>query len=291
MSKAKKQHFVPQFYLKNFTDSNHRIYAFDLVNGKSFSTSTWNIAHQDNYYDNESLDQFTGVEQVVEKALSGSESRAAEVLRKLITLLKANDLNSFTKSDYVELADHILTQHKRTPEHRILTTQRLEKERQLRSKGASDEVIKELALEAEKYDPQFQQIYGLLSSQVLRDIEGLCDQYWVFWSNKTRGNFYTSDHPVVGNIDTEERFEIYFPITPKFSLSIRVKDHFPHDVLMHQKINEVLDPEYIEYYNKVILINCSRQVYSEEDDFQLAERIVKENPSLRDPNRKRITHM
>jgi|GEM_PF-6523850 len=290
MTKVKKQHFVPQFYLKNFTDSRHRIYAFDIINGASFITSTENIAHQKYFYDYEPLDQFTGVEQVVEKALAGSESKAAEVLRKLRARLEANDLNSFTKSDYRELADHILTQHKRTLEHRILTTQLVEKAKVLKAKEASDEVIKQLNHEAETYDPQFQQIYGLLSSQVLNDIEGLSDQYWIFWSNKTQHNFYTSDHPVVGHFDTDERFEIYFPITPKFSVSILVKDHFPHVAFRHLKINELRDPEPVEFYNKVILMNCSRQVYSAENDFGLAEKIIKETPSLRDPNRRRIAH-
>jgi hypothetical protein len=209
----------------------------------------------------------------------------------IFTALEANDLDAFTESDYRELADHILTQHKRTPEHRILTTQLVEKAKTLRAKGASDEVIKQLKLEAETYDPQVQQIYGLLSSQVLNDIEGLCDQHWVFWSNKTQHNFYTSDHPVVGYFDTDERFEIYFPITPKFSVSIFVKDHFPHFTFKHQKINELRHPEPVKFYNKVILMNCSRQVYSAENDFRLAMKIVRETPSLRDPNRQRIARL
>ncbi|GHN02516.1 hypothetical protein WSM22_40050 [Cytophagales bacterium WSM2-2] len=290
MSKVKKQHFVPQFYLKNFTDSQHRIYALDVVNGKSFGTSVKNIAHDVYFYDYEPFDRFIGVEQAVEKALAGSESKAAEILRKLKAQLEANDLSEFTKSDYRELADHILTQHKRTPQNRILTTQLLEKVRQSRTKGASDEV-KQLDLEAESYDPQFQQIYGILSSQVLHDIEGLCDQYWVFWKNKTQHSFYTSDHPVVGHYDTDERFEIYFPITPKFSVSILLKDHFPHMSFRHQRINELGDPEYVKFLNTVIVTNCGRQVYSAENDFRLAEKIVEENSSLRDPNRKRIAPM
>ena len=127
-----------------------------------------------------------------------------------------------------------------------------------------------------------------MDSQVLHDIEGLCNQYWVFWSNKTQHNFYTSDHPVVGHFDTDERFEIYFPITPTFSVSILVKDHFPHFAFRHQRINELRDPELVKFYNKVMLMNCSRQVYSAENDFRLAMKIVKETPSLRDPNRRRI---
>jgi len=81
-------------------------------------------------------------------------------------------------------------------------------------------LLKNKALTTEKYESQFQQVYGLLNSGVLRDIEDLCDRYWIFWSNKTKHNFYTSDHPVIGYLHTEKAYEIYFPTTPRYSVSI-----------------------------------------------------------------------
>jgi len=147
------------------------------------------------------------------------------------------------------------------------------------------------ALVSEKYDPQFQQVYGLLNSEVLRDIEDLCERYWIFWSNKTKHNFYSSDHPVVGYLHTETAYEIYFPITPRYSVSIFVKDYFCHLAVQHQKIIELRDPENVKFYNIRMLEQCNRQIYSAENDFRFAKKIVKETPSLRDPTRKRIAHM
>jgi hypothetical protein len=295
MSKVKKQHFVPQFYLENFTDSRNNIYAFDIIECRSFTTTKENIAHQKYFYDYEPLDQFMGREQTIEKALAKSEAESAKVLRKLVAGLKANDVSALTKDDYGQLADYIITQQKRTPENRIKGTQlAIEMERQLRAKGASDDFIKESGLEADKYDPQFQQIYGLLNSGVLRDIEDLCDRYWIFWSNKTKHNFYTSDHPVAGNLHTDkdwQGYEIYFPITPRYGVSIFPKSKFHHVAGKHQKVVELEDPENVKFYNGLVLTQCNRQIYNAENDFRLAKKIIKEKPALSDPNRQRIARM
>src|SRR6188768_3966020 len=292
MSKVKNQHFVSRFYLENFTDSKNRIYAFDIIKGKSFITSTENIANQKYFYDYEPLDQFIGREQAIEKALANSEAEQSVVFRKLVAGLKANDVSVLTKEDYWRLADYIVTQQLRTPETRIKGIQMAkEAERQLRAKGASDDFIKEQGLEADRYDPQFQQVYGLLHSSALRVIEDLCNRYWVFWSNKTKHNFYTSDHPVVGYLHNEIAFEIYFPITPKHSVSLFIKDQFPNFVANHQKVNELLDSENVKFYNSLILAQCNRQIYNAENDFRLAKKIVEETPSLRDPNRQRYAQM
>lgn len=292
MSKVKNQHFVSRFYLENFTDSKSSIYAFDIIKGESFSTSTENIANQKYFYDYEPLDQFVGREQTIEKALANSEAEQAIVFRKLVTGLKANDVSSLTKEDYRKLADYIVTQQLRTPETRIKGFQMAkEAERQLRAKGASEEFIREKGLEADKFDPQFQQVYGLLHSGALGIIEDLCERYWLFWSNKTKHNFYTSDHPVIGYLHDDIAFEIYFPITPRYSVSIFIKDQFPHLSTNHQKINELRDPENVKFYNLRILEQCNRQVYNSENDFRLAKKIVEENPSLSDPNRQRIAQM
>lgn len=295
MSKVKKQHFVPRFYLENFTDSKNNIYAFDIIKGESFATTTDNIAHKKFFYDYEPFDKFVGRDQVIEKALAKFEAESAVILRKLVAGLKANDISEFASDDYKQLADYIITQQKRTPENRIKGIQlAIETERQLRAKGASDEFIKEAGFEADKYDPRFQQIYGLLNSGALHDIEDLCDRYWVFWSNMTKHNFYTSDHPVIGHLHTDrdwQGYEIYFPITPKYSVSILIKSQFHHATANHRKIVTLEDPEHVKFYNSLVLTRCSRQIYSAENDFRLAKKIVKETPSLTDPNRQRIARM
>ena len=96
---------------------------------------------------------------------------------------------------------------------------------------------------------------------------------------------------IVGYLHTEKAYEIYFPLTPRYSVSILVKDHFPLMADKHQKISELRDPEYVKFYNIRMLEQCNRQIYNAENDFRLAKKIVKETPSLSDPNRQRIARM
>jgi hypothetical protein len=134
----------------------------------------------------------------------------------------------------------------------------------------------------------------LLNSDVLRQIDELCDRYWIFWSNKTKHYFYTSDNPVVGHSHTDidwNAYEIYFPITPRYSVSIFAKDKLPHLAPKHQKIDEVQNPDNVKFWNSLILTHCNRQIYSADNDFRLAKKIIKETPSLSDPNRQRIARM
>jgi hypothetical protein len=288
MSKAKKQHFVPQFYLENFTDSRNNIYAFDTIKCESFTTTTQGIAHKRCFYDYEPLDEFLGMDQALEKALAKFEAESARVLKKLITRLKADDIRELTRNEYLQLSDYILTQQKRTPEYRIKGVHAaIEIERQLRSKGVSDTLIEQLNLQADKYDAKFQQIYGLLNSEIERQVGDLCDRYWIFWSNETKHNFYTSDNPVVGHLHTNidsNAYEMYLAITPRYSVSIFIKEAFPHLADKHQKVIQLHDPENVKFYNSLIVTHCNRQIYNAENDFRLAGKIVKEVPSLRDPN-------
>jgi hypothetical protein len=107
----------------------------------------------------------------------------------------------------------------------------------------------------------------------------------------SKHNFYTSDHPVAFYWHTDTALEVYFPITPKYSVSIFTKDQFFSLAKSHQKIIELRDPENVKFYNIRMLEQCNRQIYNAENDFRLAEKVIEENPTLKDPNRKRVADM
>jgi hypothetical protein len=52
--KVKLQHYVPQFYLKNFASKNKKTYSincFDKINEKQFTSNVTNIACESYFYD------------------------------------------------------------------------------------------------------------------------------------------------------------------------------------------------------------------------------------------------
>ncbi len=291
MSKVKKQHFVPRFYLKNFVNQNGKIFAFDITKGNSFGTSIENIAHRKFFYDFDSTKDFGG-DQIIEKALAKFEGQSAQIFRKLIGYLEKGDLSEFTTKDRLTLAEYIIIQQARTLESRV-TGQHFaqELERQLISKGGTKEFILASGLEASKFDAKAQQLFGLMTPPLMRDVEDLSNRIWVFWDNKTKNKFLSSDHPVVG-YNHEDRsysaYELYFPLSPRFGLSILIEDEFKDWIEKDNTIVIIDDPEFIKFYNSLILVSCNRQIYNQEDDFQLAKEIVKKTPGLSKPNRPRL---
>jgi hypothetical protein len=51
MPEVKRQHFVPRFYLRNFTQDGKRLFVFDKPTQKSFSVSINSIASRKRFYD------------------------------------------------------------------------------------------------------------------------------------------------------------------------------------------------------------------------------------------------
>jgi hypothetical protein len=172
------------------------------------------------------------------------------------------------------LADFIITQERRTPETR----------RQI------DEIAKSAGQELEN-DIQFQQAYLLLHEDVLKVVEDGCDRYWIFWRNKTNLDFYTSDHPVVRYWHKDQKCdELFFPITPKYGVSILFRDDLRQRA-ENRNVYELSDPEEVKHYNFLMITQCNRQVYSAENDFAYAMELLKLNPKLTDPNRPRFLNI
>jgi hypothetical protein len=51
MVRLKKQHYVPQGYLRGFTDEDGHLFAFDKVTSKVFNTNPLNVAAEQGFYD------------------------------------------------------------------------------------------------------------------------------------------------------------------------------------------------------------------------------------------------
>ncbi|HTU91364.1 MAG TPA: DUF4238 domain-containing protein, partial [Gemmataceae bacterium] len=51
MQKRKRQHYVPQSYLRRFCKDGQQLFAFDKTNRKSVQTSVANVALEHYFYD------------------------------------------------------------------------------------------------------------------------------------------------------------------------------------------------------------------------------------------------
>lgn len=113
--------------------------------------------------------------------------------------------------------------------------------------------------------------------------------------NNTPMPFWTSDHPVnsfnpvgakpYGNPGLLcKGIEIHFPLSPKIVLSFC--DPTTYELLPSRY--EIKDIQSVIFENWLQVAHSTRYLFSNINDFTLAERILRDNPSLREIDRKRI---
>ena len=118
-NKTRKQHWVPQFYLRHFADGEGCLWACRHDSNKLFVTKTEGICYERDLYEvvfpvvENSSDFF--MQNYIEDKLSGMEARLASSYRKLITCC---DARSFTGQEFCDgrlavclLAAHLLVRH------------------------------------------------------------------------------------------------------------------------------------------------------------------------------------
>ena len=92
MNKVKNQHFVPRFYLKNFTDSNDKIFVYDKTTYKVFQTAVENVACENYFYDSVRLETEFKEKQYLEKFYSSIESEFAPFYLDFVSKIESNRL-------------------------------------------------------------------------------------------------------------------------------------------------------------------------------------------------------
>jgi hypothetical protein len=130
------------------------------------------------------------------------------------------------------------------------------------------------------------------TENILEIADILLNHIWVMRVNKTDVPFYTSDNPIIriphkhdknlsyGGLNSEG-IEIAFPISPYLILVLFEKNWFSR----HHKDStfEVIKTEKeVDYYNYGQVINSYRCVYSQKENFELAQVLCKQYPKIRE---------
>jgi Txe/YoeB family toxin of Txe-Axe toxin-antitoxin module len=105
MAENKKQHFVPQFYLRNFSADaeKKKINIFHIASGKHIQNITIEDQAQKDYFYSSELD--------IEKALSSIEGIVANVIKDAFL---REDAPKYLSAEYQALLSFCVTQHYRT---------------------------------------------------------------------------------------------------------------------------------------------------------------------------------
>ena len=255
MNKVKKQHYVPQFYLKQWANNKEQIYVYDKKQKKSFISNVKNIASSRFFYDFPEIDENKKVEikdklkkdgfeddyinnifelQVLENNFSQLESIVSPLLKEKIK--KIDDVSKlseewikhypiFTNDDKKKFSSYIALQIVRTNKHkqfqRDMTNQLFEGIKKVYKNKTNYNLIIETDDDYHKWQ-YISTILPLTSkfSEILESYK------WIVYRNFTNMPYYTSDSPVVefgqlGNSGLKEKgVEIRFPLNSKYELII-----------------------------------------------------------------------
>lgn len=233
---VKNQHYVPQYYLRNFTNEQSLICSFDKFKQKSFPSNVKNIASETYFYD--FLQDSEGGKRVqkMEKFFSELEGKASrftlhiqkkvEGIFNLRNLGKAYSIKVLTSDQKLDLSCLIAIQALRTRDFRNFLIEMFQKSQFIANDITEVYTIESLKKFEEEYsvklnEPLVEHIksigadIGLSILNVLKTdgipvvqaqfifdhykelSETLLNHIWMIGINDTSQPLYTSDHPVV----------------------------------------------------------------------------------------------
>lgn len=275
MAKNKRQHYVPQHYLKGFSLDRESFHRYNLQNKESSRKSIKKSCQISDFYGKE-----------LDEILQMFETKQAPIISKLI---KTQNLGSLTSEDLIHLYLFLLLQHKRTNDSKKLANKMVEKiaskfikpmlksNKELEKKGYTKEYIDSCEI---RYPALFKM--GILD--VIQGVESISDLKSILIINNTDKNFICSDAPVVfynykkiKNRSTTGYLswglQIFCPLSDNILLLLI--DENLYDLKMDNSstifINDNSD---VDSINKLQIFNCLDNLYfSRSEDIDYVENL------------------
>ncbi|WP_435787162.1 DUF4238 domain-containing protein [Alteromonas sp.] len=314
-NKPKKQHYVPQFLLKNWSKGKkEKIHIFDKKENKVFSSSVRDAGHENNFYEDEIL----GYQSNTEIKLAELETIAAPIIKKIIT---EGNLKLLSPEEHWKLCFFTSVQMLRTNHTRefLQGFQDILNERIIEW-GADPKTDVENYKEISKEEIKSSSI-NILNTLPIELVDEFVDKQLTLLVAPDNHSFYISDNPIVkhnhfprphrGNLGISlEGIEIYFPISPRYCLSFlcsklatemkqKVMNYKAQRVLgcaplvdiseaeaeamvdcFTEKTQHPMSPLNMDFNNSQQVIHSTRFIYSSESDFALAKDMLRTNPEI-----------
>jgi len=276
----KRQHYVPQFYLRCF---GKPLYRFDKTNDSIIQRNPLTVGMEKNFYDVDELEHGT-----IEDLFSKNEDKFSEAYTRLI---ETKNLNALTKEEKTNFFLFLSSQFLRTLELRYMMDQMSQGlfEKLFGKQGMNIIPENVLAKFTENSIKLFQ-IQHLVES-VPKIALILSKKTWVIRENTTQTLLWTSDNPIALHNDHDTGnagsmgilstgIQIHFPLTPNLML-------LSYDPTVTGITTDPMDDEHVQTHNCYQVDSSVRYIFSNNDKFQDAIDYLNKYPELRDPNRPR----
>jgi hypothetical protein len=311
MAEYKKQHYVPQVYLRRFTTDGERLFVFDKLHEdparRIRRSKVRDIAHENDFYDivpevlkpefrpdhnrkmiENLLGRFdaelgSGVEQLVAAVKSGRRldvNQRALLARAMgIQAVRTRDTRDTIEELYLQGYGAIL---------RDITARNF----------PGDEDLTPRAVMKPGFLPMYHARY-LLESGINKIGKAFMEHTWIIGVNKTKQLLYTSDQPVVRFAHIEDPhlsnegfaapgIEVAFPLDSEHLLIMRDRRAPYGDWAYNWSVVELNDDN-VEFYNRMQIEQSRRQIYCRDNAFNLASQMCTEDPELTDPTGRKVT--
>lgn len=291
----KRQHYVPQFYLRNFSYERaepFRIYSFDKTRNVVFDTKPKDACLEKFFYGrgkqaNDAETDFCSI-----------EGKTSPIIRKVLE----RDGNVILDCDERDVLSRFISGlYGRTKETReLITDLGRNMEEMLSGERLSADFAKAFEEWKRTWRVERTQVELLRELDVEEDIHGwIAVRVWTFLVNETDIPFWTSDHPVVRNNSLLDDLlgaewgktgwknigvEIYLPLNPRICLAI-FDPRCESACLPHRKI---VNSEEVKYTNSLQVRDSTRFIFSNKNEFSIAKDMLGHNPELGQVDRKRI---
>jgi hypothetical protein len=287
----KMQHYVPRVYLRNFSfdqkSEEYFVYCFDKTTSKTFPVNISNIACERFFNDIEGDD-----DQTIEKLLCQYEGAFAEVYRKIE---QNENLECLNNHERTSLAFFFSIQYFRTKEQRMSYHDLVHYVKDTLTRQCPSETLRE-DLEACCGESVLKDGHLAVFMTAVPDmVRTLLNMKWALLKNTTSMPFWSSDNPVVMDNSAENEndrylgyhcpgIEMYLPLNHHYCLAIcdPAKYHVLPDIMETNSIENVI------YNNCLQLMQSTRFIFSNTDNFSYAKKFLKERPEYKCVDRQRV---
>lgn len=313
LNTPKKQHYVPQFLLRNFAiDNTEKLFTFDKQQNKVFSTTVRDSASENGFYNIQGLDE----KYTLEYELGNLETLASKVIAKICLSGSIAHLN---ESEHIILCFFTASLLLRVKRQRMVTSQLntgiAEFTRGLGIEPNTFTNFKELTEEDVNFQhinflrdglPKFANKFGDKAIGLLRSPKGnsfiISDNPVVMFSHKP--NIFKSKGVSVPAI------EIFLPISKKFCLTFLCMDFYYElaekiEIIETNRANipeldlvdisyaqpliqsirtgdaNVINERHVQFVNTRQIVDSWSYIYNDSNDFNFAKTLVEKSPAIR----------
>ena len=300
--RTKQEHFVPQSYLRRFTSDGKSIHVLNKPDLRIFTTNVRNIAGEKGFYDlaSEEAKDMGSDPQETDNALTRLEPKFKDAIDAVLERADAGESAVLDDRLRRDLAHFLVIQNMRTRERRATTQQTFEKLGETLAKRFPDLKDSSIAAGADEQRLSLFQTAQLFDPEVLRVLtSALLDHIWYLGRSPAEAVLYTSDHPFVRRAHYQDAhrsnlglaspgIELACPLNSLYVLVLMDRVAFRTYENMDDKMQD-LQAENVIYFNSLQVFQSYRQVYcAAANAFDLAIRICRERPDVRDLGRKRV---